>query len=170
MTYPLDRNRFPDGMVRPFDHHDHAPKKITRGSPFDKVSSSSEWNFLFKQIVNYIRCGFVNPAAPPKSAPSSYHPTSSSYHPTPFPCTITHPTPLQLMELNKKFLSSLRHNGWLHWVQAQQHWVEICGLLWDCFSASSGKDSITSAFSPQCGLEGAHSHNFSLGVQKYPLE
>jgi hypothetical protein len=92
--YPLDRNWFPDHTVRPRNHHDHTPKKTTRVSPFNKVFSSSKYNFLSKQIVNYIKCGFVNTATPPKSTPSSYHPTPS-------PCTTTHPTPLQLMELNK---------------------------------------------------------------------
>jgi hypothetical protein len=92
--YSLDRNWFPDHTVRTCNHHDLTPKQTTRVSPFNKVFSSSKYNFLSKQIVNYIKCGFVNTATPPKSTPSSYHTTPS-------PCTTTHPTPLQLMELNK---------------------------------------------------------------------
>jgi hypothetical protein len=92
--YPLERDWFPDHKVCPHNHHEHTPKNTIRVSAFNKIFSSSKYNFLFKRIVNYIKCDFVNPATPPKSTPSSYHPTPS-------PCTTTHPTPLQLMELNK---------------------------------------------------------------------
>ena len=88
-AYPLGHNWFPDHTVHPCNHHDHTPKISIRVSAFNKVISSSKYNFLSKRIVNYIKCGFVNPA------------TLSSYHPTPSHCTTTHPTPLQLMELNK---------------------------------------------------------------------
>ena len=162
-TYPLDCNWFPDNTVCPRNHHDHTPKKTTRVSPFNNVFSSSKYNFLFKRIVNYIKCGFVNPATPPKSTPSSYTPPLSLHHHPPHPFTAN---------------GTQQNNPFHHWDTVAGHieckpsefLVEISYFLRDCFSASSSKANTPIAFPPQDRLEGAHSHSFTLGVKRYSLQ